>query len=114
MALGLFALAPVTDLYWLAVLSVIACSPMAPVLATQSVLVARLTPHAMLAESFTWVATSLLGGVSVGIAAGGAIVEHHAPAWALVAAGCSTLAAALVSAFALLRARKAGADQVLP
>jgi MFS family permease len=101
MALGLFMLAPVSNLYWLAALAVIACSPMAPVLATQSVLVARLTPHAMLAESFTWVSTSLLSGVSAGIAAGGAIVESHAPLWAMTAAGCSTVAAALVSMRAL-------------
>ena len=39
----------------------------------------------MMAESFTWAATALLGGVSTGIAAGGAIVESHAPVWAMLA-----------------------------
>jgi MFS family permease len=101
MAVGLGVLTPVSNLYWLAALCVIACSPMAPVLAVQSALVAGLAPRAMLAESFTWAATSLLVGVSAGIAAGGAIVESHTPSLALIAASGSTFAAALVSLLAL-------------
>jgi len=104
MAGGLFAMAPVFNLYALALLCVLACSPMAPVLALQSMLIARITPPAMLAESFTWAATCLLGGVSAGIAVGGAIVEGHAPWGALLAAGTTTLAAALISARALASA----------
>lgn len=111
MAIGLIILAPVNNLYWLAALCVIACSPMAPVLALQSVLVARFTPRAMLAESFTWAATALLGGVSAGIAAGGAIVDSYTPFWALLAAGGATLAAALVSAFAMSGADAASGDR---
>jgi hypothetical protein len=103
MAAGLGVLAPVSDLFWLGVLCVLACSPMAPVIALQSVLVARLTAPAMLAESFTWAATALLGGVSIGIAAGGAIVDGHAPFWAMLAAALAALAAALVTALALAR-----------
>ncbi len=103
MAVGLCVLIPVSDLYWLAAFCVIACSPMAPVLAVQSALVAGVAPRAMLAESFTWAATSLLVGVSAGIAAGGAIVESHAPSLALTAASGSTFTAALVSLFALQR-----------
>ena len=98
MALGLFALAPVTHLVWLGVLCVIACSPMAPVIALQSVLVARFTPSAMLAESFTWAATALLGGVSLGIAAGGLIVDAQSPFAAMLAGGLATLGAAALSA----------------
>ena len=104
MAAGMFLLAPVSNLYWLAALSVFACSPMAPVLATQSVLVARLTPPAMLAESFTWASTSLLAGVSSGIAIAGWIVENYAPFWALIAGGATTLAGALLSLQGLARA----------
>ena len=104
MALGLLLIAPVTDLHWLAALSIVACSPMAPVIALQSVLVARFTPPQMMAESFTWAATALLGGVSTGIAAGGAIVESHAPVWAMLAAGASTFLAALVSALIVAKA----------
>jgi MFS family permease len=110
MSFGLFVMAPVSNLVWLGALCVIACSPMAPVIAVQSVLVERLTPRAMLAESFTWAATSLLGGVSAGIAAGGAIVESYAPFWAMIAAGGSTFAAALVSVLALSRAGTASAS----
>lgn len=101
MAVGLGVLAPMSNLYWLAAFCVIAGSPMAPVLAVQSALVAGLAPRAMLAESFTWAATSLLVGVSAGIAAGGAIVESYAPSVALMAASGSTFAAALVSLLAL-------------
>jgi len=97
MGAGLFALAPVTNLYWLGALCVLACSPMAPVIALQSMLVARLTPRNMLAESFTWASTALLGGVSAGIAAGGMIVDTHAPSWAMIAAGTATFLAVLVS-----------------
>ena len=50
MAAGLFILAPVTNLYLMAALCVFACSPMAPVIALQSVLVARHTPSQMMAE----------------------------------------------------------------
>jgi predicted MFS family arabinose efflux permease len=103
MATGLFVLAPVTDLYWLGALCVVACSPMAPVIALQSVLVARLTPQTMLAESFTWAATALLGGVSAGIAAGGAIVDAGTPTAAMMAAGAATLLAAVVSAAVVSR-----------
>jgi hypothetical protein len=84
---------------------------MAPVLALQSVLIARITPAAMLAESFTWAATCLLGGVSAGIAAGGVIVDGHAPWWALLAAGVTTLTAALISARALANADARAAER---
>ncbi len=110
MAAGLCVLAPVSDLFWLGVLCVLACSPMAPVIALQSVLVARLTAPGMLAESFTWAATSLLGGVSAGIAAGGVLVDAQAPFWAMLAAGASTFAAALVTVLALRRPAGARAD----
>ena len=108
MAAGLFAMAPISNLYGLAILCVVACSPMAPVIALQSVLVARFTPRVMLAESFTWAATALLGGVSAGIAAGGVLVDAHAPAVAMLAAGVSTLLAALVSAPAVSSADGVG------
>ncbi len=110
MAVGLLALAPVTNLFWLGVLCVLACSPMAPVIALQSILVARLTPRAMLAESFTWASTALLGGVSSGIAAGGFMVERYAPSWAMVAAGIFALAAALVSLLAIAKTANAALD----
>jgi MFS family permease len=111
MATGLFVLAPVTNLYLLAALCVFACSPMAPVIALQSVLVARFTPRDMLAESFTWAATALLSGVSAGIALGGTIAESHAPQSAMLAAGIATACAGIVSLILIVGAEDASANR---
>jgi len=90
MALGLFALAPLEHLGWFCAVSLIAGAPMSTVLAAQSVLIAGIAPRQALAESFTWAATSLLTGVSLGIAGGGLILERAPPALALLAAAVST------------------------
>lgn len=97
MAAGLVLLAPIPNLNAFALISVIACAPMAPVIAAQSVLVSRLAPRDALAESFTWGATCLLGGISAGIAAGGVLAEYFRAGWILVlAAVCALLAGAIV------------------
>jgi len=96
MAGGLALIAPVSNLYLFGLMSIVACAPMAPVIAAQSLLVSRLAPRHMLAESFTWGATCLLGGVSAGIAAGGVLAEHVAPSWILLGAAAATLAAAAI------------------
>lgn len=96
MAAGLLVLAPIPNVHAFAVLSVIACAPMAPVIAAQSVLVSRLSPRDTLAESFTWSATCLLGGISAGIAAGGILAEYVRAGWILVAAAASALLAGAV------------------
>ena len=111
MAAGLFIIAPVGNLYVMAALCVLACSPMAPVIALQSVLVARFAPRDMLAESFTWAATALLTGVSAGIALGGTIVESHAPQSAMLASGIATACAGLVSLILIVGAEDASADR---
>lgn len=97
MAAGLLALAPVANVYAFGLLSIVACAPMAPVIAVQSVLVSRLAPRAMLAEGFTWAATCLLGGISAGIAAGGILVEYWSPSWVLVTAAIATAAAGMIT-----------------
>ncbi len=97
MAAGLLALAPVANVYAFGLLSMVACAPMAPVIAVQSVLVSRLAPRAMLAEGFTWAATCLLGGISAGIAAGGILVEYWSPSWVLVTAAIATAAAGMIA-----------------
>ena len=97
MAAGLLALAPVANVYAFGLLSMVACAPMAPVIAVQSVLVSRLAPRAMLAEGFTWAATCLLGGISAGIAAGGILVEYWSPSWVLVTAAIATAAAGIIA-----------------
>jgi len=97
MACGLLLLAPVGNLYAFALLSVVACAPMAPVMASQSTLISRLAPRDMLAESFTWSATCLLSGISAGIAAGGLMAEYFSASTILViAAGATVLAGAIV------------------
>jgi MFS family permease len=97
MACGLLLLAPVGNLYAFASLSIVACAPMAPVMASQSTLISRLAPRDMLAESFTWSATCLLSGISAGIAAGGLMAEYLSAATILVtAAGATVLAGAVV------------------
>lgn len=96
MAAGLALLAPIEDLYAFAAANVLAGAPMAPVIAAQSLLLARLAPRAMLAEGFTWSATCLLGGVSVGLAAGGALAEQLSAARVLLAAAGATLVAAAI------------------
>jgi predicted MFS family arabinose efflux permease len=96
MAAALLLIAPLEPLWLFAAANVVAGIPMAPVIATQSVLVSRLTPREMLAESFTWSTTCLLGGISAGLAAGGLLAEHVAPGIILLAAAASTLLAGLI------------------
>ena len=96
MAAGLLLLAPLEHLGAFAAANVIAGAPMAPVIAVQSLLVSRLTARGMMAESFTWSTTGLLGGISAGIAAGGVMAEYTTPAVILLTAAASTLLAGLV------------------
>src|SRR5687768_8189536 len=68
MSAGMLFLVPIDDLVLYAAANLVAGVPMATVIATQSLLVARLAPRERLAESFTWGATCLLAGISAGIA----------------------------------------------
>jgi len=104
MAVGLLALAPVEGVYAFGLLSVLAGIPMSSVLASQAILIAGISTRSALAESFTWSSTSLLAGVSVGIAAGGLLLEWFSPAIALLAAGGST-AIGLLLALATVRGK---------
>jgi MFS family permease len=97
MAAGILLLVPIDNLVLYSVASIATGIPMATVIATQSMLIARFAPRERLAESFTWGSTCLLAGVSAGIAAGGALAETYAPYWLLIAAGGSTAAAAVVA-----------------
>ena len=97
MAGGMLILAPAPGLYLFAILSIASGVPMATVIAVQSLLVARTAPRDMLAESFTWGATCLLGGISAGIAAGGVLAEFVPPNLILIAAAGSAALAALIA-----------------
>ena len=96
MAAGSLLVAPIGNLYLFVALNLIAGIPMASVIATQSQLLSRLAPKGMLAECFTWGGTCLLGGIGAGIALGGVLAEHLAPAWIFVAAASATGIAALM------------------
>ncbi|RPI47316.1 MAG: MFS transporter [Betaproteobacteria bacterium] len=101
MAIGLAALAPVEDLHMFGAISILAGAPMSTVLAAQSVLIAGMAPRAMLAECFTWSATSLLAGVSLGIAVGGWMLEHVSPAVTLLGGAITTAIALGIAAVAV-------------
>ena len=103
MATGMLLLAPVSNVYVFGLLSIVACVPMAPVIAVQSMLVARLSPGAMLAESFTWGTTCLLGGISGGIALGGALVELWSPSLVIAAAAAASATAGILAWVTLSR-----------
>jgi MFS family permease len=96
MAAGLVVLAPISNLYLLGSVSIVAAAPMATVIAVQSLLISRLAPRPMLAESFTWSATCLLGGISAGFAIGGVLTEYASPQVMLAVAAIPPLLAAAV------------------
>jgi MFS family permease len=76
---------------------------MAPALIIQSMLVAATAREEYMTEAFTWSASALLAGVGIGMALGGALLEHfRSPA--VLAAGA---AAALLAAGGALTLRNA-------
>ncbi|MET0957273.1 MAG: MFS transporter [Solirubrobacterales bacterium] len=72
-------------------LVLLAGAPIAPLIASRNLLVGALAPHGTGAESFTWLMTALVVGLSAGNAIGGAVIE--AEGWpAAVLAGCAVAA----------------------
>jgi MFS family permease len=94
MAAGILSIAPFENLYLLGALVIVACAPMSVALAITSLLISKIAPRQMLAESFTWMATFLLVGISIGLAGGGVLVEHTSPFAVFVFAAMLTGAAA--------------------
>lgn len=101
MSLPLIAAATTGSLLVLAGCLLVAGAATAPTMVTVMTLVQRLTPQAQLNEGMTLMVTALLGGVAVGSAVGGRLVEHSgtvagyaapmcAAALALVVAGAGT------------------------
>ncbi len=97
MTLGLAMLAPIEDLSLFALVIVVASTPMAPVIAANSVLVSRIAPADRVAEAFTWTSTALLAGISAGTATGSMLVERYSSSIVLLAAAGAALGAALVA-----------------
>jgi hypothetical protein len=96
LAIGPLALAwsPLT----MGVLIVLAGAPIAPLIASRNQLVDRVAPAGTMTEAFTWPLTALVGGVSLGAAAAGIVVE--ASSWTgavLMSTAVGALGAAVVS-----------------
>ncbi|HVS27148.1 MAG TPA: MFS transporter [Burkholderiales bacterium] len=101
MAAGILLVVPVSNLYGFTVVAIIGCAPMSVVLAATSTLISKMASRAMLAESFTWMATCLLAGISAGIAAGGILVEHFSATPVFLAAAAVTGIAGMIAALKL-------------
>ena len=78
----------------MALLVILAGIPLAPLIATRNELVSRIAPGGAITEAFTWPLTALVGGLSLGVAAAGGIVDGSG--WA--AAIATGVAVALVGA----------------
>ncbi|MBL8326432.1 MAG: MFS transporter [Rubrivivax sp.] len=88
-----------------ALVAFLAGGAIAPSLACQSVLVARLAPAQYAAEAFTWSSTSLLTGVGAGMAAGGWLVEMKGPRAPFVI-GALVMAVVAATAWSLAHPRE--------
>jgi hypothetical protein len=97
MGLGLGVLALPWGAWAFAIWSVVAGVAMAPTLIIQSMLVARIARPEHSTEAFTWSSSALLGGVGIGLAGGGALLERYASQAPLAAAAATALLAALLA-----------------
>jgi predicted MFS family arabinose efflux permease len=81
----------------MALLAILAGLPIAPLIASRNQLVDRVSLPGTATEAFTWPLTALVAGVSLGAAAGGAVVE--ASSWSsgvLVATAVAFVGASVV------------------
>lgn len=101
MGIGVGLLAPVSNGWLFAALSLAAGLVMAPALTIQSMLVANTATQAHATEAFTWSSTALLIGVGGGMAAGGWVIE----AWGSATTFAIAAAASLLSGSMALRLR---------
>ena len=90
---GILPLAFVSNVSFFAGFSILAGLVMAPALTMQAMLVSKAAPAKTVAEAFTWSATALLAGVSLGFALGGVILEAAGAATVLLIAATASLAA---------------------
>jgi MFS family permease len=61
----------------MALLVIVAGAPVAPLIASRNQLVERVAPRGSTTEAFTWPLTALVGGVALGAATAGALVEAY-------------------------------------
>lgn len=103
MGAGLIPLALVAHPAVFAVLCIVAGVAMTPTLIIQSTLVAKTVRAEYATEGFTWSATALLAGVSLGLALGGVLLESTKVATLFWIATLVSVAAALLARGALHR-----------
>jgi predicted MFS family arabinose efflux permease len=77
-------------------LVIVAGLPIAPLIASRNQLVERVAPRGTSTEAFTWPLTALVGGVALGAAIGGALVEEYSWSAALLASVAVSAAGALL------------------
>lgn len=95
---GPIALHLLVDGPWAMVpLAFVAGLAIAPAMSGAMLLVSRHAPPAYVTEAFTWSATAIVTGVGVGMAAGGALIEHYGAKSAFVLAMSGALVAAILS-----------------
>ncbi|GHA95745.1 MULTISPECIES: MFS transporter [Streptomyces] len=104
MSLPLIAASTTGSLLVLAGCLLLAGAATAPTMVTGMTLVQRLTPQAQLNEGMTLAVTALLGGIAVGSAAGGWLVEHSGTVTGYVAPMCAAAVAMVVAAAGTRRA----------
>ncbi|MET7369835.1 MFS transporter [Streptomyces sp. NPDC005566] len=98
MSLPLIAVATTGSLLVLAGSLLVAGAATAPTMVTVMTLVQRLTPQAQLNEGMTLSATALIGGVAVGSAVGGRLVEHSGTVAGYAVPMCAAALALVVAA----------------
>lgn len=103
MAAGLAALVLPWSLWSFALWSVVAGIAMAPALTIQSMLVAKTAPAHQSTEAFTWSSSALLSGIGLGMAGGGALLEHFRSNGVFAAAALVAVLAALAAGAGLRR-----------
>ncbi len=97
MGLGVGPLALLSSSWAFALWCLVAGVAMAPALIMQSMLVARNSRPEHSTEAFTWATTGLLGGVGLGLAAGGVLLEYAKSPAVFAAAAALAVAAGAVS-----------------
>jgi predicted MFS family arabinose efflux permease len=69
----------------------------APLLATRNELIGWVAPEGARTEAYTWPVTAFVGGIAIGSALAGAIVEHASWRTAFLAAGAFAFAGTVVA-----------------
>jgi MFS family permease len=94
---GIALLAPATNAWVFALLSVVAGLVMAPALTIQSMLIAKTASARHATEAFTWSSTGLLSGVGLGMALGGWLIDRWGWSVTFAAASIAALSSAALA-----------------